>query len=211
MMRGQLNLKLNGVAIPQVKTLKLLGVTLDAYGSWTNEVDALIPKTEAAALQVRNLAKVVGKSNPGLVKQVTNAVVLSHITYSSPFWVNTCMTNWQKIENLVCRVVRYIWGFPRCLSGKRVREEAGFPDTKKWLMVLGLKRVKGIFRTAPYAQEFLERLPEYQWDARHRTVLQTYLESQYTNLTKLGCQACNFEINHPQSSCTGLLRLGLDI
>merc|ERR1712015_204550 len=37
MMRGQLNLKLNGEAIPQVKTLKLLGVTLDAYGSWTNE------------------------------------------------------------------------------------------------------------------------------------------------------------------------------
>ena len=212
MMREQLNLELNGVAIPQVKTLKLLGVTLDSYGSWTSEIDLLIPKTEAAALQVRNLAKVMGKSNPKLIKQVTNLVVLSHITYSSPFWVNTCMTNWQKIENLIHRVIKYIWGFPRCLNGHRAREEATFPETRKWLMEIGFKRIKGIFKMAPYAQEFLERFTEYHWDGRHRTMLQTYQESQYTDITKLGCQACSFEIKHPQSSCTGLLlRLGMEV
>ena len=77
-MKGKMEVSLEGIKIPQEKSVKLLGVTLDGYLSWSTEIDKIKAKSENAALQVRKLAKQIGRTEPELVKQAYKA--FGHVT-----------------------------------------------------------------------------------------------------------------------------------
>lgn len=69
MIKEKIEVNMGGILIPQEKTVKLLRVNLDGYLSWNVDIDSLRSKCVKAALQVRKLAKKIGRHEPDLVRQ----------------------------------------------------------------------------------------------------------------------------------------------
>ena len=206
LMKGKLEVTLEGIKIPQEKSVKLLGVTLDGYLSWSTEIDKIKAKSENAALQVRKLAKLIGRTEPELVKQAYNeALVMSPIHYSSAVWIGMKDNQWKKIIKSQERTIKWVWGYPSCINGRRALEDSGVRPVREVIEARASKKIKKILKNAPFGQSYLERWSTYKCEDRHTSLLQSYTRLPNNDILKLfDCGWCNYAIPH---NCIGNLQI----
>ena len=206
LMKSKLKLTLDGSKIPQEKSVKLLGVTLDGYLSWSVEIDKIKAKSENAALQVRKLAKQIGRIEPELVKQAYEALVMSPIHYSSAMWIGMGENQWKKIIRSQERTIKWIWGYPSCINGRRALEDSGTRTVREVIEDRTSKKIKKILKNAPFGHAYLERWCTYKSENRHTSLLQNYTRLPKNDiLTLFDCGWCNFAICH--TVCTGNMQI----
>ena len=206
LMKGRLEVTLEGTKIPQEKSVKLLGVTLDGYLSWSAEIDKIKAKSENTALQVRKLGKQIGRIEPELVKQAYEALVMSPIHYSSAVWIGMGESQWKNIVMSQERTIKWIWGYPSCINGRRALEDSGIRPVREVIKARTPKKIKKILKNAPFGQAYLERWSIYKCEDRHTSLLQSYTRLPKNDiLTLFDCGWCNFAIHH--DNCTGNLQI----
>ena len=96
-------LKINGVNIQQVSTIKYLGVTFDANLTWKNHIDELCLKLSKTVGVVSKLRYYV---NIDVVKILCNSLIYPFLTYGVHIWGLTYPTYLNPLTTLQKRLVR---------------------------------------------------------------------------------------------------------
>lgn len=104
-----LTLFINNIALEQVKEVKLLGVILDDQLSWTHHVSNIVSKMGREVSVIKRCASFLDKHS---IKQVTQALVLSHLDYCSIVWSSAIKTDIQKLQRVQNRAARMVLGCP---------------------------------------------------------------------------------------------------
>ena len=98
-----LKLKINGVNIQQVSTVKYLGVTFDANLTWKNHIDELCLKLSKTVGVVSKLRYYV---NIDVLKILYNSLIYHYFTYGVYIWGLTHPTKLNPLTTLQKRLVR---------------------------------------------------------------------------------------------------------
>ena len=79
----RLSLTMAGTPIQQVNKIKLLGVTIDERLTWSDHIDTIVVKMGQGIGVVRRCSPYI---TPLIRKEVTHALVLSHLEYCMVVW-----------------------------------------------------------------------------------------------------------------------------
>ena len=91
----QLNLSLGDKPVEQVKTAKLLGITLDPRLSWSEHIDNIVTKMARGTAMTRKCAKYV---TPNILNQVIQSLVLSQLDYCPSIWSSAAKKDLSKLQ-----------------------------------------------------------------------------------------------------------------
>ena len=94
-------------AMKPVTKAKTLGVIIDENLSWNDKIQNIVTKASKGIGMMRRIKKYVPQST---LKEVYNAIVLSHLDYCSLVWDNCSEYNLHKLQKLQNRAVRVIRG-----------------------------------------------------------------------------------------------------
>ena len=97
------NLKINGVNIQQVSTVKYLGVTFHANLTWKNHIDELCMKLSKT---VGIVSKLTYHVNIDELKMLSNSLIYPVFTYGIHVWGLTYPTYLNPLTTLQKRLVR---------------------------------------------------------------------------------------------------------
>uniref|UniRef100_A0A669AV95 Reverse transcriptase domain-containing protein n=1 Tax=Oreochromis niloticus TaxID=8128 RepID=A0A669AV95_ORENI len=101
----QLNLSIAGPVLEQVTQIKLLGVTINHHLSWSQHINSVIKKMGQGIAIARKCSFYITSS---IMKDVINALVLSHLEYCSSIWSaanKTDLNRLQLVQNRAARLV----------------------------------------------------------------------------------------------------------
>lgn len=104
-----MEIKMNNKIIPLVESVQFLGVYIDSYLNWKEEISKLDNKISSACYALRSLRDEVPIWD---LKSVYHALVESHLRYSIRFWGNSYDYNVKKAFTLQKRAIRTILKLP---------------------------------------------------------------------------------------------------
>ena len=91
----QLTLSLAGKPVEQVKQAKLLGVLLDSRLKWTEHIDNITTKMGRSIAVTRKCSKYITSDT---MKEVIQALVLSHLEYCPAIWSSAAKKDLKKLQ-----------------------------------------------------------------------------------------------------------------
>lgn len=101
-----LNVTVNSTNIERVKTMKILGVTIDERMSWTNHTRKVVSKCShvlSMLFPLRDLLSVQMK------KVLVNAYLMSILNYCSIVWMVPSPQNYKRLDKIVKKSARFIF------------------------------------------------------------------------------------------------------
>ncbi len=90
-----LNVSIGDKCIEQKTEVKLIGLIIDDRMSWNSYIDQRVIKMGRGMAVVRQCKKFISNY---LIKQLTQALVLSHLDYGVVIWSNTTQSNLHKLQ-----------------------------------------------------------------------------------------------------------------
>lgn len=93
--KPQLNLVIGTTIIQQVKTIKLLGLTIVSSLSWSDHIDNIVSKMGRGIGMTRKCSSYL---TPTILKQVIHSLVLSHLEYCPVIWSSATKKDLQKLQ-----------------------------------------------------------------------------------------------------------------
>lgn len=112
-MRETLNVQLNGERIVLVESVKFLGIYIDSFLNWKEELNKIESKISSACYAIRSLRD---EATIEQLKIVYYALVESHLRYSIKFWGNSYEYNIHKAFVIQKRAIRTIVRIPQWQS-----------------------------------------------------------------------------------------------
>lgn len=98
-----LKLDINNVYIRQVHENKLLGIILDSKLAWTKQINNIVAKMGRGISVIKRCAKFLTQKS---IKQVIQAVILSHLDYCPVVWSSVSKDKIKKLQMVQNRAVR---------------------------------------------------------------------------------------------------------
>ena len=88
-------LEINNIPVEQVYDVKLLGIIVDQHLAWSKHIDYIVNKMGRGVAMIKRVLKIIPQD---IVKQVTNALVLSQLDYCFPIWSSASMKELNKLQ-----------------------------------------------------------------------------------------------------------------
>jgi hypothetical protein len=103
---NHIKLQINEYEIKRVTELKFLGVIFDEKLSWTPQTKKVVSSCNRALFSLRPFSYVLSLANKSIL---VNALVLSHIKYSSVVWLKSSSCNYKSIDSVIRRGARFVY------------------------------------------------------------------------------------------------------
>ena len=103
----EMNIQIDGQIIPQVKTVKLLGLWLDCTLSWSDHINRVVAKMVRAVAITRKCAPFL---NSQLLHQVVCSLILCHLDYCSVVWSAASKSLLNKLQVAQNKAARLVLG-----------------------------------------------------------------------------------------------------
>ena len=131
---------LNGNQIPQGKTVKYLGISLDRRLTWRTHIFA---KTKQLGLKFQQMYWILGRKSELSIahKLLIYRTILKPIwTYGIPLWATASNSNIEILQRYQSKVLRAIVNSPWCISNKVIHAELKVPTIREEITKFSVKR-----------------------------------------------------------------------
>lgn len=118
---------IDGQPITLATSHKFLGVVLDRFLCWTQEINNIKQKTSAYTNILRTIAGPRWGPHPKVLNQLHQALIVSNIRYSLPLLQGCTKTNEKKLTSIYVAGLRTVLGVPQPTPTTGVLEESGKP------------------------------------------------------------------------------------
>ena len=104
-----LHLKMGDTDIEQVPEVKLLGIIIDKHMTWNSQIEQIVQKMGRGLAVIKHCKALMPKH---LIKQVVQAIVLSHLQYCTVIWSSTTENNLKRLQVAQNKAARLILQCP---------------------------------------------------------------------------------------------------
>lgn len=137
----KLDLTINNESIKQVKEVKLLGVIIDHILSWDIQIQRIVTKMGNILSMIRRCVKYL---TPQTTIQVIQALVLSHMNYSTVVWSNASLGRIRKLQLVQNKAARVALSCGIKANVSRMHESLHWLDVKNRLQYLLIVFIRNI-------------------------------------------------------------------
>lgn len=126
-----LDLHINNISVKQVEDAKLLGLIIDNKLSWDKHINSRIVKMGNSLSVIKRCTKYLTQQN---IKQIIQALILSHLDYCSAVWSYTSLGNIRKLQMVQNKAARVALTCGFRTNVKRMYECLSWFDVKNRLL-----------------------------------------------------------------------------
>lgn len=164
----KLHISLGDTEVEQVTVVKLLGFIVDSQMSWNNQVDHIVKMMGSGIAVIKRCRNLMSNH---LLKQVVQALVLSHLDYCSIIWSSTSESNMNRLQVAQNKAARLILQCPFRTNVRLMNDSLAWLSVKCRVQYSLICLIKNIIITK--TPEILHRTLEFFSDTHYHFTRQS--------------------------------------
>ena len=168
-LKPKLDLSISNMLIKQVEETKLLGVIIESKLSWDKHIQRVVTKMGNTLSVIKRCAKYLTKQT---IKQVIQALVLSHLDYCSTVWSNTSLGNIRKLQLVQNKAARVALSCGWRTNVIKMHECLSWFEVKNRLLYSLMVFIKNVIRAKTpfiFYQKLSFSTDAHNYSTRHAT------------------------------------------
>lgn len=126
-------INIGGIQIPEVQSVKYLGLILDSRLTWKNHITNIVQKIRFRIHQLKHLLSITSPLALRYKCLIYKSIIRPIWQYGCPIWSSASATQIRRIQTLQNRCLRIMTGAPWYIRNSTLHNDTGIPEVNKIL------------------------------------------------------------------------------